>query len=297
MSAEYHPYFPEGFFVRDRDTVQAKVGAIAFAGAKKLHIVADFDRTLTTNGPKDLTSWDILTNLLPPAAQAREERRYEYYRPLERNHTLTMRQARHWWSATLSEYAKAGRPTPENPNNPGINIAQIRDAAGTIALRPGVGELFELAKAADVHTTIMSAGIKDVIDVVADHHNINPDLVLSTELKTDEAGKITGWKPETVIHLLNKGEKGSPQLAEIREQRPNAIIVGDAIEDTSMVSGDEGVLRIRLGDPHKIDPRNIGDYMEESFMAGYDMIRLGDFTPITEMASWIIDHSGLAYPE
>jgi hypothetical protein len=96
-----------------------------------------------------------------------------------------------------------------------------------------------------------------------------------------------------MIHILNKGELGNPKLQEIRRQRPNTLVIGDALEDTSMADDhEEGVvLRIRVGDPHKIPASQVSEYLEESFMAGYDLVRLGDFHPINNLARFIIDAS------
>ncbi len=280
MSIESNPYYPEGFFVSDLAEVQAKIGAIAAGGAGLLEARLDFDRTMTTNGSKDITSWDVLSELLPPDARAEDERLWHKYRPREINHTLTIEQAEKWWSESLQLHVDSS-----------TNVHAIEDAARSITLRPGVHEFFQHSNGQGIYTTILSAGVKDVIDVVADRYKLRPSLVLSTKLeKNPVTGIVTDWDRASVIHLLNKGEKGSPLLSDVRRQRPNTIVIGDALEDTSMADDhDDGVvLRIRVGDPHKINPRKASEYMEESFLAGYDMVRLGDFYPINAMASWII---------
>ncbi|HEU4914601.1 MAG TPA: HAD-IB family phosphatase [Candidatus Saccharimonadales bacterium] len=280
MSVETTSYYPEGFFVNDLEQVQAKIGAIALDGAATLEARLDFDRTMTTNGAKDLTSWDILSGLLSPEAQVKDRELWNTYQPLELNHTLTRPQAETWWNETLQLYV-----------DDRANIRHIETAARSVQLRPGTAEFFGTCRENGIHTTILSAGIHDVIDVVAARYGLDPDLILSTKLKSDpNNGRITGWDESTLIHILNKGEKGSPKLQTVRQQRPNTIVIGDALEDTRMADDhDEGaVLRIRVGDPHKIRPDHASEYMEESFLAGYDMVRLGDFHPINNLAAFII---------
>jgi phosphoserine phosphatase len=259
--------------------VQAKIGTIALAGPDLLEARLDFDRTMTTNGPKDVTSWDVLGDLLPPWAQNVDQKMYKYYQPRELAHTLTIPEAEEWWNNTLQLYVDSM-----------VNIHRIEDAAGSISLRPATKDFFDTCRDGDIHTTILSAGIKEVIEVVNKHEGIQPNFVMSNSLESDpQTGIITGWDRDKVIHILNKGERGSPQLADIRQRRPNTIIIGDAIEDTSMADDHESgtVLRVRVGDPHKIHPSKIGEYMEESFMAGYDMVRLGDFRPIDKLARFV----------
>jgi phosphoserine phosphatase len=282
MSAEITPYYPEDFFVHAEsfEIVQAKIGSIAADGAGLLEARLDFDRTMTTNGPKDLTSWDILGELLPPAGREEDKRLWNIYQPLELEHRLTRQQAEFWWDSTLQLYVDHR-----------TNIGAIEAAARSVQLRAGTPDFFEICADNNIHTTILSAGIKNVIEVVADRYMIEPDLILSTNVQSDEAGWITGWDPDSVIHILNKGEKGSPKLQAVRQERPNTLVIGDALEDTNMADdhADGTVLRIRVGDPHKIPHDKVSDYLEESFLAGYDMVRLGDFRPINKLAAFIID--------
>jgi HAD superfamily phosphoserine phosphatase-like hydrolase len=289
MSLESSPYYPEDFFVRENDfqIVQAKIGVIAMGGADLLEARLDFDRTMTTNGPKDLTSWDVLSRLLPEEGQRKDNELWAKYQPLELDHKLTRPQAEKWWNGTLQLYADYG-----------VDLASIEGASEDVLLRPGTPEFFNICKLHDIHTTVLSAGVKNVIDVVANRYGIDPTLVLSTELKEDpETQKIT-WDKDRVIHILNKGERGNPQLQEIRRDRPNTIVIGDALEDTSMAEDHEDgtVLRIRVGDPHKIPPHKVSEYLEESFLAGYDLVRLGDFHPINNLAAFIIDAANRPKP-
>lgn len=282
MSVETTPYYPEDFFVREDnfEVVQQKIGAIAAGGAGLLEARLDFDRTMTTNGPKDLTSWDVLGRLLPDEAQEKDREMWEKYQPLELAHKLTRPQAEVWWNGTLQLYADYG-----------VDLASIEGASEDVLLRPGTPDFFRICQEYGIHSTILSAGVKNVIDVVASRYQITPNLILSTELKEDEeSGKVT-WDRNKVIHILNKGERGNPELEEIRRQRPNTIVIGDAIEDTNMADDHEegNVLRIRVGDPHKIPASQVSEYLEESFMAGYDLVRLGDFHPINNLARFIID--------
>lgn len=284
MSLEVTPsYYPEDFFVKDVNVVMTKIGSIALGGPEELEARVDFDRNMTTNGPKDLTSWAALSQLLPPEAQEEDRRLYEKYQPRELDGTLTFSDANTWWRENLQLYV-------ENETN----IQGINDAAESVILRPGTPEFFQLCRENGIHATILSAGVHNVIEVVAKRYGLalRDDQIISTKLISDpRTGRIIDWERDSLIHILNKGEIGSPKLQGVRRQRPNTLVIGDAVEDVNMANDHAGgtVLRVRVGDPHKIPPQNATEYLEESFSAGYDMVRLGDFNPINRLTAFVID--------
>ncbi len=289
MSVETISYYPEDLFVRDPATLREKMGAIALAGVDSLEGVIDFDNNMTKNGEVSTGSWDVLTEILPAAKQAQDAQMYAYYRPRERDHTLTTHEAETWWNRNFRLYADSK-----------IHIEKVERASSKVVLRPGVKDFFDLCSENGVHTTIFSAGVEDVIENVIRRERVKADLIVSNRFIVDEkTGLITGWDKDNLIHTLNKKESSSQRFQEIREHRPNTFLVGDSIEDTSMVDdSDRGhVIRVRVGDPHKIPHGKVGEYLDESFMAGFDAVRLGDFRPVSSMMSAIIVAASVVHEE
>lgn len=100
-------------------------------------------------------------------------------------------------------------------------------------------------------------------------NGIPPPLILSTELITNTQGIVTSWKPETVVHVLNKNEVKHEELDEIRMNRPLSIVLGDSLDDANMASGDVDVLRIRVIDPEELtNPTHAALASAASFLAG-----------------------------
>ncbi|HSD56268.1 MAG TPA: hypothetical protein VLA92_03880, partial [Candidatus Saccharimonadales bacterium] len=100
------PYPYPGFFLRDREELTQKEDIAQEAGRTGLMLVVDFDKTLTTNGPKDLTSWDAATPFLTPESQQKDREMCAEYIPLEEQGKMTEEMADYWWNETLGLYVK-----------------------------------------------------------------------------------------------------------------------------------------------------------------------------------------------
>lgn len=289
MSVETNSFYPEGLFVERSHlpVLQAKMGAIALQGIDSLEGVIDFDNNMTRNGKAHVSSWGALSELLPSEAQSEDQRMYDHYHPKELDHTLTTLEAESWWNGNFQLYVDSN-----------ISAKQVEQASKKVVLRQQVGEFFDLCGNSGIHTTIFSAGVEDVIRNVITRERIKTDLVVSNRFIIDEeTGLITGWDKDNLIHTLNKNEHSSARFRQIRQRRPNTFLVGDSIEDTSMVDDDDRgkIIRVRVGDPHKIPSSKVNEFLEESFLAGFDAVRLGDFGPVKEMLGFIVDAAGVIH--
>jgi hypothetical protein len=119
---------------------------------------------------------------------------------------------------------------------------------------------------------------------------MHPTTILSTKLKLAEDGRITGWDPESVVHILNKHEKGHPKLSVLRNERPFTVLVGDSLEDARMVKGDDHVLRIRVGDRREGHEADWQEYLARSFAKGFDIVvEKESLQPVVRLAKWLSD--------
>lgn len=266
---------PEGFTYRDTDQLTTKLHRFMGQTAR-IHAVADFDRTLTQRRERtdeDITSWNILRDHLPPDEQAECKRLFEAAWPKEIAGTMSSEDAVEWWSSVLNIYAR---------NHLDMNEVE-RDFMARASIRVGAKELFDLFKTLGIPSTILSAGVKDVIDLWSAVYEASPTLTISTELVLDENRRMTGWKQETLVHVLNKSEIDHPELNRIRAERPLAILFGDSINDADMAIGDEDVLRVRIYDPRPDEVVDIDAERAKTFERFDLMIENGSLEPLAEL--------------
>ena len=243
MTHETLPPIP-GLLYADENDVWQKIERFKQAGANMAHVIFDFDRTLTVSHPEtneDVTAWKILSQHLPPQARQADQDLFKTYRPMEIAGELTDQDAQAWWSGTLGLYSKYG-----------VNMLEVeRDFLHRASIRPYTQEVFSLANEHAVPSIIFSAGVRDVIEVWNRAYNINPTDIISTKLKLNNDGIITGWDEASLVHVLNKTEEGHQELTSVRAERPHVILVGDSINDATMASGTDDVLRINIFDPRE----------------------------------------------
>ena len=262
-----------GFTLQNEKEVLTKLDRFIQDGSERLHLVIDFDRTLTIGKSErddDITTWQILKRHLPNTAQNRYCELFDKYRPLEIDRKLTYSDAVSWWENTLKLYIKHR-----------INLKKVeKNFISKVSIRPGAKGLFCLCKKASVPTIILSAGIKDVINLWTKTFQIKPTLVLSTKLEVNSNGDIVDWEKDSLIHVLNKKEMGHAELSRIREKRPNIILIGDTMEDADMVEGVENVLRIRICEPRDDERVNRITFNRQTFDKYDLMIENNTLAPI-----------------
>lgn len=246
--------------------------------ADELHIVADFDRTQTVRAEgftRDPSSWQIVAEHLDEDPKAVHDELYDHYIQFEKNNTMTTELAEEWWGKALKLFVAAG-----------VNFNDIQDEFyRQAAPRLGLRELFSVAKQADVPIVTLSAGVKNVLDIWYQKNGLEPLLTLASEMHTDEAGRAIGWDANTVIHMLNKSEIGHPELLRLRRERPHAIALGDALQDSEMVTGD-AALRIRILDRNHLKPKALREATEQS-EGRFDAVIFNSLYPMQRLVGHI----------
>lgn len=277
MNNHFDPLQPAGFILSSPARVADKLHRFKTAGAHSIHYLFDFDRTLTTSRytGKDVTTWHILHGLLPEDGKRVSQATRNKYMALEAAGLLSKKDMPKWSAAELALHSTHG-----------TSMKAVEQAARNIHLRQGTRQLFDACVAADIPTVILSAGIRDVIDIIAQENHIHPTIIMSIKLVFSEDGRVIGWERGSMIHNLNKREKGNRELAKLRQTHPYTVLIGDTLEDARMVDGDENVLRIRVCDVFKEDQDNPVDYLQQSFKAGYDVVVEGSLQPIVELTHW-----------
>ena len=281
MSITPNRLIPDDLIAGNPESLQTKIAEFIGATAAGVHFVFDFDRTLTVRNSKtneDVTTWHILREHLPEVGKKQYQDLFEKYRVLEINGTMTELDAAEWWSSILDLFVEHK-----------LDLAAVeQDFLDRASIRPGTAELFQLCKNNDIPTIVMSAGIRDVIEMWGRSYGVSPSLTLSTALILDEASTVIGWHRDTLIHVLNKSETNHPELASIRSSRPKAILVGDSMNDADMASGENDVLRIRIYDPRPDEVTDIDKERLKTFTAFDAMIESGSLVSLLELTKLIV---------
>jgi len=268
---------PEDFLFQEeeRKNILRKLKFFTGSGRDKLHLLLDFDRTLTKSKNElgeNVTTWEILRVHLPQEAQKEYQQFYKKYRRLETENKMAVSDAIIWWERILNLFQ-------ENELK-WLDIA--KDVEERIPIRPCAKELFEICEKKNIPTIIISAGIKDIIELWCQRFEISPTIILFTNLTFSSEGYMNGWDKDSLIHVLNKKEKGHKEVEKIKLKRPNTILVGDSLDDASMIEGGENVLRIAVYEPRKDDKiKKVKEFTERFNL----VIKDGTFRPVREILS------------
>lgn len=262
--------------ISNPDKLEKIKQAIIQDGCGNLHVLSDFDRTLTKLfvGGKEIPS--LISNLrdgnyLTPDYAEKARALFNKYHPIEIDPSIPQEEKkkamREWWfnHAQLLAKSKLNKKDMERVVN-----------SGKIELREGALEFFDLLYGAGIPLVIMSSsGLgTDAISMFLKKQGILYDniYIISNTLGWDKKGNFTGVK-EPVIHSLNKEEtmiRNFPVFKKIKD-RKNVLLLGDNIEDVGMIIGFDYKNLIKIGFLNKDVDKNLKNYSEN-----FDAVVLND---------------------
>jgi len=267
---------PDGLLRADAVALKTKVARFSEAGSDQLQVIFDFDRTLTTNlqgSSENISSSHIMNFSLPPDGRKNYQQLFEYYRPLEIAGTMTTADAVEWWSRAMRLFVDYR-----------VDMTCIKqDFLSKVSIRPHTKEVLDLCKKLEIPTIILSAGVKNVIDMWMEAYDVRANVVLGNVLQIDVDGKVCGWDESAVMHIFNKHETGHPELARIRAERSKTILIGDGMSDADMAEGTDDVLRIRILDVCSDDLPSVKQQREQTFQRFDAAIEDGSLQPLYEL--------------
>lgn len=209
-----------------------------------IHILTDFDRTLTIGSSE--SSWGILSSggFISPEYREERQKLYKKYRPIEIDETLDFDTKNklmiEWWNKHINlliKYKLREETIIEATKD--IKVMKFRDGAVDL-----LGYLYEN----DIPVIIMSAGIGNFIEQFLLNNNCyySNIYIISNFIKF-ENGLAVGIDGD-IIHSLNKREDLLPDsLKEKVMDRPNVILLGDQISDITMVSENKKDEALKIG--------------------------------------------------
>lgn len=257
------------------DHLEKTLNKIRADGPAKLHVLTDFDRTLTRafddSGHK-FTS--IFANLrregyLDPEYVKTSIEHYEKYQPIEIDYSQSLEERakymREWWDAAHNAMIKYGVTK---------QLLNRICAEHPLIFREGAHDCFIKLTQMRVPMIIMSAAPGDMIERYIKlfdrvYDNIH---IIANWYDFDANGKMIGAR-EPVIHSLNKYEitlNHLPIFDEIKK-RPNVILMGDGIDDTGMVVGFDYENLIKIGFYNQKTDEHLELYKQH-----FDVIITGD---------------------
>lgn len=252
--------------ISNQGELKSKIKHLRESGMERLHIITDFDRTITTrnnNGTITTTSWAIFAQVLPESYVAERKELFEQYRPIEIDTSLdTKMRAKHmeeWWKKHLDLLIKYKLSKD--------TVSQVAHKAN-ITIRDGVAKLFEFTNKHKIPVLIFSAGIGDVVHVVLqkyiESHNAH---IIANQFLYNSKNEVSGFQKE-IIHTLNKNGHTirNESYHQTIQERKNCILFGDTLEDASMSDGLQHGIIIKIGFLN-------GDTSQlESFKKVYDIV-------------------------
>lgn len=247
-------------------------------GAAKLHILADFDNTLTrayVDGKPVPSMVSILRDggYLTPDYAAKAHALYDHYAPIEfdlsipkENRTKAMEE---WWNTHFKLLIDSG-----------LTKSEVKKAieSGKIQFRDGVLQFLETLKRNNIPIIIMSSSALggDAIEscLKKENHYFDNITIISNTFIWDEYGKAIGTrKPH--LHAMSKEEtiiNNFPIYEEIKH-RPNVILLGDTLGDVGMVVGFAYNRLIKIGFLNKDIDKRLKDFQQH-----YDITITNDGT-------------------
>jgi 5'-nucleotidase len=244
-------------------------------GTKNLHIIADFDGTLTklfVNGEKSPSIIAELRNgnYLDEDYAKKAHTLFDKYHPYEIDSNLPTKEKKEkmkeWWETHFKLLIEKGLSLED--------ITKI-SKSGRVELRKGIENLLNFTKENNIPFIIMSAsGIGDIIPMYLKEKGLLYDniKIISNLYKWNKNGIAIGVK-KPIVHSGNKDETTLEKLPIYSElkKRKNVLLLGNGMNDLDMVKGFNYNNLLSIGFLEDDNTEKIN-----SFKSGYDVVITND---------------------
>ena len=243
-------------------------------GKEKLHVIADFDRTLTkafVNGEKIPSIISVLRNedYLNPEYSEKAKALFNKYHPIEMDFSIPVQERKkamhEWWSTHFDLLIKSG-----------LNKKHLKKVveSGKIQFREGVPEFLDFLNSKNIPLVIMSSSGLGSIPMYLEkqgkmYKNVH---VISNSYEWDSGGKAIKVK-EPIIHIMNKDETSIRDypVFDLIKDRKNVLLLGDSLEDLGMIKGFDYDNLIKVGFLNEKIEENL-----EIYKKNFDIVLLND---------------------
>jgi len=246
-------------------------------GLNNIHILADFDKTLTkafVDGQEIPSIISILRdgNYLTSDYAIRANQLYNRYHPFESDITISKEEKKslmaEWWAAHFELLIECGLKK--------IDIENIVKS-GKLKFRDGFFEFADFLEEQGIPLVIISSaglGKESIIQALKQEKKLSGNIhIISNDFEWDKDGKATFAK-KPIVHALNKDvtlvSDFSDILAVVKD-RKNVILLGDNLGDAGMITGFDYDNLLKIGFLNsKIEEKM------EIYQAAYDVLLLND---------------------
>ncbi|KAJ3017367.1 5'-nucleotidase, cytosolic III [Thoreauomyces humboldtii] len=237
------------YYVKDKTRVLEKLTSIIADGKDHLHIISDFDMTISkfwVNGERNIGSHRVLalSSRVPEGFAIKTHEIYKKYYPMEISQTLShpekVQAMVEWWS-TAHEMILELNLKKEELNEMANEV--------DVEMRGGVSTLVNECEALEIPLLVFSAGLGDVIEAVMRKQNLlRPNVhIVSNLLHFGKDGVADGFQGP-IIHTFNKQEAVVGGVyGEAMKGRANVILMGDSLGDLRMGQGLKHDTQLTIG--------------------------------------------------
>jgi HAD superfamily hydrolase (TIGR01544 family) len=267
----------ENIVISNKKELEKIKKSISEGGTEKLHVLADFDRTLTTafvdgKSVPSLISVMRDNNYLSPDYAAAAQELYLKYHPIEINPEIPIAEKKkamkEWWVTHYDLLIKFGFRK---------EIIEKIVNSGKVRLRQGSGEFFDFLKSHHIPLVIMSSGGlgNDTIPMFLKKEGKLSDniFIISNSFQWDKEGRAVAVN-YPIIHTMNKDETmvhDFPAVFEKIKNRKNVLLLGDTLGDIGMVQGFDCDNLLKIGFLNEAVEENL-----EEYKCNFDVIILND---------------------
>jgi 5'-nucleotidase len=276
--------------ISNQKEFQIKKDKFISEGSENLHILSDFDRTLTKaflNGEAMPAIISVLRNenYLSEEYSEKAKALANYYHPIELDPNISFSEKKEkmseWWNKHFDLLIKSGLNKK--------NLDRVINE-GKVEFREEAEEFLDLLNEEQIPLVIISSsGIGDLIPMYLKkhgkmHNNIH---IIANLYKWDKQGKAIGIQ-SSIIHVFNKDETILRKFSfydKIKE-RKNILLLGDSLGDVGMLSGAEYDCVIKIGFLNEKIKENL-----EQYKKAFDVIITddGDFSFVNKLLAEIIN--------
>lgn len=222
------------------------------AGYQNLHVLSDFDRTLTYGAINGIKTPSIISmlrdgNHLTEEYAVKAHALFEKYHPIEVDPKIPLQEKKgimqEWWETHNKLLIESG-----------LSKSDLEDIVknGHVRFREGVPEFLDFLYEHEIPLVVLSAsGCGDAIQLFfqkigKDYPNIS---YVTNKFNWDKNGKASSTKGR-IIHCMNKDEtilKEIPEVYKSIRSRKNVLLMGDSLGDLGMIEGFDYDSLIKVG--------------------------------------------------
>ncbi|HRY60011.1 MAG TPA: hypothetical protein P5096_01380 [Patescibacteria group bacterium] len=280
----------ENILISNPEKLQEKIEKFRAGRAEAIHVVSDFDKTVTRafHGNEKFPSVISLLrdgNHLTPDYAERAHELYNKYHPYEIDLSLPFEKRKSimdaWWNEHFALLIECG-----------LEKKDLEDIVGSgrISFRDCAKEFFNILNKNGIPLVFISSNVvgNTILMILEKEGMMNENIHIITNIfEFDESGRATKVL-EPKIHVLNKSEiavKDHPIFEKIMN-RKNVILLGDGIDDNGMIEGFQFDEVIRIGFLNEKVEEN-----KNSYLKNFDVVITndGDMGYINELMKKILE--------